>query len=462
VTGNSGNSDGTTTVYRVSAVVDIVVLDQNGDEVEGTTALGGGNVTFVMPIGRPDLTRKLGEAADPCKIPELRCEWYDVANERWNSSGCALLKRTEVDVTCNCNHLTQFALILRTTKSNTFVCHNGGITAYRVVLACVYGLLFFVALGQVGRLVRANEELLGLMIRQHAAMAVVCMVNCIFVLWVEAPQALALFFENGVWSLKFALLAFFVATWAGIAFKPMSFSPFASMERPFRLAIGLTLLVTFVLPVPLLLLTSAREALALVGVLSIATLSFVVSVAVFTFGMRLGCILNANEKNGSKRKRKTSSSSSKTDGKTKNDMSVGKRLQYVAVILSLFMGLQAALSVTLVIVIEENYELVNFLHYMCDIASIATMLFLLSGAVRKRVMQAAFKVQRRTNSASTPTPKHQGSAQLRRLRASTRSMSEMAKTSTTRMGTESMEQVSSSVLASIPVYSTVLTSLKKT
>ncbi|XP_055954372.1 uncharacterized protein LOC130010644 [Patella vulgata] len=55
-------------------------------------------------------------------LSNATCSYWDIQDMSWNNDGCVVISTNDTSTTCSCNHLTNFALLMKPTSPNT----NGG------------------------------------------------------------------------------------------------------------------------------------------------------------------------------------------------------------------------------------------------------------------------------------------------------------------------------------------------
>jgi hypothetical protein len=59
-----------------------------------------------------DMTDTDGSVSEYLDMLQLSCAWWDQAEQGWSTKGCRLATVDETGITCNCSHLTNFAVLV--------------------------------------------------------------------------------------------------------------------------------------------------------------------------------------------------------------------------------------------------------------------------------------------------------------------------------------------------------------
>lgn len=109
----------------------------------------------------------------------MRCEWQDPVTLRFLTSGCELTQEDVqlgggvVGAQCTCDHLTVFALVLRTEQHQQPLCV--AVTADYVMLV-LYTMLSMLLIVQLTRLALAKS--LQRSFLQHSILLLACTAHC--------------------------------------------------------------------------------------------------------------------------------------------------------------------------------------------------------------------------------------------------------------------------------------------
>jgi len=247
----------------VSPVVVITLTDPTtGQPV--TTFAPGQEIEFDLPIDedtQADLaTRIVRSRASACSSVQLMCEYWDEARLRWDSDGCgpALLAPGAGGAAdaarCRCNHLTPFALVLRSQVDASATC---AASPLGWALALLYAGVMLAAARQLVRINKLPRRVgapgsAGRLPRlEHVAVAACCALRMVGLLASNAlagrPGALLLLFllatatQTGVFGVQ-------ALRWGALGLFPMHRAAQKRMETVARAAMAGFALSCLVLP----------------------------------------------------------------------------------------------------------------------------------------------------------------------------------------------------------------------
>ena len=149
----------------------------------GTANSLAGPIEFTMQLSGNcsalnDLSSLVNQCGMAAVLPAVQCSYWNVTSQSLETNGCAAVSIVGTTVTCRCDHLTEFTILLSENDLSSDLCTGYAPSIGYLILMLSYCLVGVLALVQLLRLAHvvtlSNWYLMSVSLAMHALMLVLC------------------------------------------------------------------------------------------------------------------------------------------------------------------------------------------------------------------------------------------------------------------------------------------------
>ena len=278
----------------ISDIVDITLQDENGTEVPWTEIGGNISISFLNTT-----STNMTQSGDICvtEVSQFSCEWWDTVSLEWTSTGCT----PEVNassVTCDCNHLTSFALFLRTLSTErygkfcgmTLVTSDYIFSAFLLVTS-LFSITQSLRLYWYGDMTNSNRRsAISALIRQHISLSISTLLQLLSItLRPYIGVHFTFLFNTFSHTLICMHFSYYCVLWGSLVLLPLGQIQNSKLSRLMVPLFSLIVCVTFAIPLIMSLMDDFQTQLLIAryGCWTIVAIELFLDGALINFGLMI-------------------------------------------------------------------------------------------------------------------------------------------------------------------------------